>query len=63
MPGKILPTPPKMPMPRPAPNPPQPRRPAMPSYKKGGIVKKTGPALVHAGEKIIPVKKKTAKKK
>jgi hypothetical protein len=33
----------------------------IPSYKKGGIVKKTGPALVHKGEKFTPVKK--AKKK
>ena len=33
----------------------------LPAYKKGGTVKKTGPALVHKGEKIIPAKK--AKKK
>ena len=33
----------------------------IPTYKKGGTVKKTGPALVHKGEKITPVKK--AKKK
>lgn len=26
----------------------------MPSYKKGGVVKETGPALVHKGETIIP---------
>lgn len=26
----------------------------MPSYKKGGIVKKTGPALLHKGETVIP---------
>ena len=30
----------------------------MPSYKSGGIVKKTGPALVHKGERVIPVKRK-----
>ena len=29
----------------------------MPSYKKGGTVKKTGPALVHKGEKVIPKEK------
>ena len=28
------------------------------SYKKGGKVKKTGLALVHKGEKVIPVKNK-----
>ena len=27
----------------------------MPSYKKGGVVNKTGLALVHKGELIIPV--------
>ena len=31
------------------------------SYKKGGTVKKTGLALVHKGEKVIPVKKKKKK--
>lgn len=30
----------------------------LPSYKKGGIVKKTGPAIVHKGERVVPVKKK-----
>ncbi|MCK9361675.1 hypothetical protein M0Q28_05660 [Patescibacteria group bacterium] len=30
------------------------------SYKKGGIVKKTGVALVHKGERVIPAKKETA---
>jgi len=29
----------------------------MPAYKKGGTVKKTGPAVVHKGEKIIPANK------
>jgi hypothetical protein len=29
----------------------------MPQYKKGGIVKKTGPAVVHKGEKVIPASK------
>jgi len=29
----------------------------VPSYKKGGVVKKTGLALVHKGEKIIPKNK------
>lgn len=71
MPRPLPPT--RMPMPRPTPGPsmppsapraprPRPGVPTMPSYKKGGIVKKTGPALVHKGEKIIPVKK-VAKKK
>ena len=32
----------------------------LPSYKKGGIVKETGPALVHKGEKIIPNKRGTS---
>lgn len=37
-------------------------------YKKGGVVKKTGPALVHKGELIVPKKfvkdvSKTVKKK
>lgn len=37
-------------------------------YKKGGMVKKTGPALVHAGELVVPKKyvkdvSKTLKKK
>lgn len=27
-------------------------------YATGGIVKQTGPATVHAGEKIIPANKK-----
>lgn len=27
---------------------------AIPSYKKGGKVKKTGLALVHKGEKVVP---------
>jgi hypothetical protein len=26
----------------------------MPSYEQGGIVKKTGPAVVHQGELIVP---------
>jgi hypothetical protein len=30
----------------------------LPTFKKGGKVKKTGPAIVHKGEKIIPAKKK-----
>jgi hypothetical protein len=36
---------------------------AMPQYKKGGMVKKTGVALVHKGEKVIPKKdvKRTSK--
>jgi hypothetical protein len=29
----------------------------VPSYKKGGTVKKTGMAMVHKGEKVIPQKK------
>ncbi|MCK9361883.1 hypothetical protein M0Q28_06735 [Patescibacteria group bacterium] len=32
----------------------------IPSYKKGGIVKKTGLAKVHKGERVIPAKKETA---
>ena len=32
----------------------------LPGYKKGGTIKKTGLALVHKGEKVIP--KKDAKK-
>lgn len=43
-------------MPRPVGGPVAPK---MPSYKKGGTVKKTGPALVHKGEKIQPVKAKS----
>ena len=37
--------------------------PTMSSYKKGGTVKKTGPALLHNGEKVLSVsqKKKLAK--
>lgn len=34
-----------------------------PSYKKGGTVKKTGLALVHKGEKVIPKNKVEKKKK
>lgn len=34
---------------------------SIPTYKKGGIVKKTGLALVHKGEKVIP-KSKVEKK-
>lgn len=34
--------------------------PKMPSYKKGGKVKKTGVALLHKGEVVVP--KKTVKK-
>lgn len=30
----------------------------LPSYKKGGTVKKTGPAIVHKGEKVVPVRTK-----
>lgn len=33
----------------------------LPSYEKGGIVKKTGPAIVHKGERVIPAKPKTPK--
>lgn len=29
----------------------------LPSYEDGGIVKETGPAIVHKGEKVIPAKK------
>lgn len=30
----------------------------LPSYEDGGIVKKTGPAIVHKGERVIPAKPK-----
>lgn len=30
----------------------------LPRYEKGGVVGKTGPAVVHKGEKIIPANKK-----
>jgi hypothetical protein len=33
---------------------------SIPSYKKGGTVKKTGPAIVHKGERVIPAKKESA---
>ena len=33
---------------------------SLPKYKKGGKVKKTGPAILHKGEKVL--KKKSAKK-
>lgn len=33
------------------------------SYDKGGIVDKTGPAIVHKGERIIPVKESPLSKK
>ena len=65
-----MPNAPRMPAPRPIGPEPAPGRGGgpfkppvfkMPSYKKGGTVKKTGPALVHKGEKITPVSK--AKKK
>lgn len=32
----------------------------MPSYKKGGIVKKTGPALLHKGELVVPKHRMTS---
>lgn len=28
----------------------------LPQYKKGGMVRKTGPAIVHKGEMVIPKK-------
>lgn len=31
--------------------------PAMPSYAKGGVVTKTGPAFLHKGEKVSPLAK------
>jgi hypothetical protein len=31
--------------------------PPMPSMKKGGVVKKTGPHKLHKGEKVVPKKK------
>jgi hypothetical protein len=41
-------------------NPIGPARPVFPSYKKGGRVRRTGLALVHRGEKIIPAKKRSS---
>ena len=35
----------------------------LPSYKKGGTVKETGPAIVHKGEKVIPYQEKKGKKR
>ena len=35
----------------------------MPSYAKGGVVKKTGPARVHKGERVLTVKQHAALKK
>lgn len=35
----------------------------IPSFKKGGMIKKTGLAYVHKGEKVIPVGKSNALKK
>ena len=32
----------------------------IPSYKKGGTVKKTGPALLHKGEKVLTTGQKKA---
>lgn len=42
---------------------PRPGAPKLPIYHKGGIVKKTGPAIVKKGEKIIPASKVKSKKK
>jgi len=33
---------------------------AMDSYKKGGVVKKTGPAKVHKGERVLTVQQSKA---
>src|SRR5665213_3526143 len=30
----------------------------LPSYKKGGKVKETGPAILHKGETVVPVSKR-----
>lgn len=30
----------------------------IPKFKKGGVVKKTGPAIVHKGERVIPANKR-----
>ncbi len=35
----------------------------VPSYKHGGIVRKTGLALLHKGERVIPHKKNLLRKK
>jgi len=32
----------------------------LPSYKKGGTVKKTGLAMMHKGEHVVPAKKESA---
>jgi len=34
----------------------------LPSYRKGGIVKKTGPAMLHKGERVLSVKQVAAAK-
>lgn len=31
---------------------------AMPSMKRGGTVKKTGPHKLHKGERVVPAKKR-----
>jgi hypothetical protein len=37
--------------------------PPMPSFAKGGTVKKTGPARVHKGERVLTAKQHAALKK
>lgn len=36
---------------------------AMPAYKKGGVVKRTGKAIVHKGELVLTVGQRKALKK
>jgi hypothetical protein len=42
---------------------PQVQPPKMPSMKKGGMVKKTGPHFLHKGERVVPAAKVSAKSK
>jgi hypothetical protein len=42
---------------------PQVQPPKMPSMKKGGMVKKTGPHFLHKGERVVPAAKVSAKGK
>jgi hypothetical protein len=37
--------------------------PPMPSFKKGGLVKKTGPARLHKGERVLTVAQVASLKK
>lgn len=58
-------TPPSTPRGNPSnpPNAPKKQRRESPSYKKGGIVSKTGLAKLHAGEVVVPVHRVATVKK